>query len=62
MDLGVESFYWNSVVHEHHIYKDIWSSIHGEELHFKCKIGNVHDLYAVFVIKHGKGIMGHLPK
>ena len=59
---GVEAFCLNSVVRGHYIYKDIWSSVHGEEFHFKCKISNVHDLYAVSVIKHGTGIMGHLPK
>ena len=62
VDLGVEAFCLNSVVRGHHIYKDIWSSVHGEELHCKREIGNVHDLYAVSVIKHETGIVGHLPK
>ena len=62
VDPGVEVFCLNSVVRGHHIYKDIWSTVHGEELHCKHKIGNVHDLYAVSVIKHGMGIMDHLPK
>ena len=52
----------NSVVRGHHIYKDIWSSVHGEELHCRREFGNVHDLYAVSVIKHGTGIIGHLLK
>ena len=29
---GAEGFCLNSVVRGHHIYKDIWSSVHGEEL------------------------------
>ena len=62
VDSGVEAFCLNSVVRGHHIYKDIWSSVHGEELHCKREIDNVHDLYAVSVIKHGTGIVGHLPK
>ena len=65
MDPGTEAFCLNSVVRGHHIYKDIWSSVHGEELHCRCEFGNVHDLYRVYtvsVIKHGTGIMGHLPK
>ena len=59
---GVEAFYLNSAVRGHHIYKDIWSSVHSEEFHCKHEISNVHDLYAVSVIKHGMGIVGHLPK
>ena len=62
MDPGMEVFCLNSVVHGHHIYKDIQSSVHDEELYCKCKIGNIHDLYAVFLIKNGTGIVGHLPK
>ena len=52
----------SAVVRGHHIYKDIWSSVHGKELQCKCEISNVHDLYAVSVIKHGTGIVGYLPK
>ena len=62
VDPGVEVFCLNSVVRGYHVYKDILSSVHGEELHCKREIGNVHDLYAVSVIKHGTGIVGHLPK
>ena len=62
MDPGAEAFYLNSVVRGHHIYKDIWSSVHGEELYCRREFGNVHDLYAVSVIKQGTGIIGHLPK
>ena len=62
LDPGMEAFCLNTVAHGHHIYKDIWSSVHGEELHCKREFGNVHDLYAVSVIKHGTGIVGHLPK
>ena len=59
---GTEAFCLNSVVLGHHIYKDIWSSVHGKELHCKCEVSNVHDLYAVFANKHGTGIVGYLPK
>ena len=62
VDAGVEEFCLNSIVCGHHIYKDIWSSVHGEELHYKCEIGNIHGLYAVSVIKHGTSIVGHLLK
>ena len=60
---GAEAFCLNSVVRGHHIYEDICSSVHGEELYCKRKISNVYDLYTVSaVIKHGMGIVGHLPK
>ena len=59
---GAETFCLNLFVRGHHIYKDIWSSVHGEKLHCKRKINNVHDLCAVSVIKDRTGIVGHLPK
>ena len=62
LDPGMEAFCLNSVALGHHIYKDIWNSVHGEELHCEREIGNVQDLYAVSIIKHGTGILGHLPK
>ena len=52
----------DSVVRGHHIYKDIWSSMIGEELQCVREVGNVHDLYAVGVVKTGTGTVGHLPK
>ena len=58
VDPDAEVFCLNTIVRGHYIYKDIWSSIHGEELHCKCNIGNVHDLYAVSVIKHRNGYCG----
>ena len=35
---GAETFCLNLFVRGHHIYKDIWSRVHGEELHCKRKI------------------------
>ena len=60
---GGEAFYLNSVVRGHHIYKDILSSVQGEELHCKREIStmNVHNLYAVSVIRDGTSIVGHRP-
>ena len=49
---GTEALCLNSVVPGHHIYKDIWSSVHDEELHCKREIVNVHYLYSVSAIKH----------
>ena len=66
MDPGAEAFCLTSAICGHHIYKDIWSSIQGEELLCKREtISNVHDLYRgavsviIAVIKHGMSIVGH---
>ena len=57
-----DMFLLESVVRGCHVYKEIWSSVLGEELQCICEIGNVHDLYAVKVVKTGIGTVGHLPK
>ena len=51
----------NSVVHGHHIYKDIWTSVIGEELTCRKEFGNIHDLHAVAVIRGGS-VVGHVPR
>ena len=33
-----------------------------KELQYICEMGNVHNLYAVGVVKAGTGIVGHIPK
>ena len=40
-----------AVVHGYHVYKDIWTSAHGEELQYQRETGNVHDLHAVSVMR-----------
>ena len=55
-------FVFDSVVHEYHVYKEIWSSVLGKELQCTREIGNIHDLYAVKVVKPRTGTVGHLPK
>ena len=63
VDLGVESFYLNSVVHGRHIYKDIWSSDMARSFTVSAKfVTFMICSYAVSVIKHETGIAGHLPK
>ena len=47
MNTEMDTFGLNSVVHGHHIYKSIWSSMLGEELQYVHEMGNVHDLYIV---------------
>ena len=62
MDTEMDTFRLDSVVRGHHVYKNIWSSMLGEELQCICEMGNVHDLYAVGIVKTGTGTVGHLPK
>ena len=52
-ELLSSSFAINSVVRGYHIYKDIWTSARGEELQCQHETGNVHDLYAVSVMRRG---------
>ena len=55
-------FSMESVIRGHHVYKYIWSSVVGEELECRIKAGNVHNLYAVSVIRSGTDIVGHIPR
>ena len=52
-------FLMESVIRGHHVYKYIWSSFVGEELVCWIETGNVHDLYAVSVIRSGTDVVGH---
>ena len=40
-----------SVVCGYHVYKDIWTSAYGEKLQYQRETWNVHDLYAVSVMR-----------
>ena len=44
-------FLMESTIRGHNVYKYIWSSVVGEELECQIETGNVHDLYAVSVVK-----------
>ena len=61
-DVDIASFLVESVVRGHHVYKTIWSSALGEELQCHREVSNIHDLYAVSVIKPGIGVLGHIPR
>ena len=49
------------MVRGYHKYKDIWEAEVGENLVCERETGNVHDLYAVSVIKSGV-VVGHVPR
>ena len=36
----------DSVIHGHHVYKDVWTPYVGEELPLEQERGNSHDFYA----------------
>ena len=55
------SFEMNSFIHGHHIYKDAWALVVGEELSRGREEGNILDLYAVATVKSGN-IIGHAPR
>ena len=55
----------DSFMHGHHIYKDIWSSSISKELQCQWEVGNIHDIYAVSVVKtidRRNTFVGHLPR
>ena len=55
MNTEMDTFQLDSVIHRHHVYKNIWSSLLGKKLECMREIRNVHDFYAVGVVKTGTG-------
>ena len=56
----MSTFFTESVIRGHHVYKDIWIPVTGEELICQHEIGNLRDPFAVSVLK-GATIVGHVP-
>ena len=56
-----EEFRFTSCVRGFHVYESAWAPDYHEILQCSCEDGNVHDPYAVKVMKSG-GVVGHLPK
>ena len=50
-----------SVIHGHHIYKQIWLLLVGEILTLELEEGNNHDKFAVSLLKHAI-VLGHVPR
>ena len=55
------SFTVDSMIRRNHVYKEIWDSNLGEELPCKLERNNVHDPFAVSVLKSGI-IVSHIPE
>ena len=47
------TFRIESTVHRHHVYKAAWSPYIGEELPVQREVNNIHDDFAVAVLKNG---------
>ena len=63
MDMEMVTFQLDSVVHTWtpcRLYKNIWSSMLGKELECMHATENVHDLYAVAVVRIGTGTIQQL--
>lgn len=53
----------DTVVRGHHVYKDVWKPRLGELLLCKMEFGNIHDPYAVSVVRDdGAEVVGHVPR
>ena len=50
-----------STVHGHHVYKSSWSPYIREELPVQCEVNNIHDDFAVAVLKNSTTV-GHVPQ
>ena len=55
------SFRIESTVRGHHVYKASWSPYIGEELPVQREVNNIHDDFAVAVLKNSNSI-GHVPR
>ena len=56
-----KSFRIESTVRGHHVYKASWSPYIGEELPVQCEANNIHDDFAVAVLKNSNTV-GHVPR
>ena len=54
------SFRIESTDRGHHVYKASWSPYIGEELPVQCEVNNIHDDFAVAVLKNSNTV-GHVP-
>ena len=58
-----ERFVVETVVRGYHVYKDVWKPRLGELLQCKMEFRNIHDPYAVAVVRNdGAEVVGHVPR
>ena len=58
----MERFSIDSAVRGFHVYKDIWNPEIGEVLLCEQEFGNLHDPYAVPVVREDNVVVGHVPR
>ena len=51
----------DSVIRGHHVYKDVWILVVGEDWMCQCELGYPRDPLAIFVFKDST-IVGHVPR
>ena len=62
-DLSEDSiFLYESVIHGHHIFKEIWTPHTGEILLVCKEAGNIHDRRAVALLKADGTVVEHVPR
>ena len=55
------TFRIESTVRGHHVYKAAWYPYIGEELPVQREVNNIHDDFAVAILKNGNTV-GHVPR
>ena len=60
-DIKPYSIEFESFVTGHDVYKAVWSPFIGESLNTQRELENVHDKYAVKVLKN-QAVVGHVPR
>ena len=60
-DITPYSIEFESFVTGHHVYKAVWPPFIGESLNTQMEVNNVHDKYAVKILKN-QAIVGHVPR
>ena len=59
---SLHRFCMDSVIHGYHIYKDIWTSSIGEELHCQREVGIIHAVWVLKTICRHNTIVSHFPR
>ena len=59
--MASECFSMEAMVGGYHVYKDMWDTAAGEQLHCKRELGNHQDPFTVVVVRSAV-MVGHIPK
>ena len=59
--MSIANFSLNSVARGYHVYKDYWEAATGEVLGRREESTNIHDPFAVTILK-GDSVVGHVPQ